>query len=414
MLLFKMTSFLYGYLVILVTGDAPEKFVNMAASRGIYLWDITRVKENAVILKVRLNAVKPLRHIARRTHCRFRIRRRAGFPFYVVWLRRRKGLALGAVFFLAALYFLSSFVWFVDVKGNEKVSAAEVLEVAGEAGLSRGAPKWKINTVEVEKNIEDKIPLISWTGVYIKGTKVTIEVAERTVVGEEDRRPTHIVAKKSGLIKEILIFSGHPAVKEGDTVVPGQVLISGEIPPPEGQQAPGEEKKPGDTPKITRPSRYVHAKGVVHARVWYEGYGEAELIETIRHFTGATWTCFSMKFRDREIILSGSQNVPFEIYETKTYVKRAPQWRNLDLPVEIVTVKYMELEEYKEERLRDGALKLAEERALEAALEQIPGDARVQERRLEEAITAHPEDLVRVEAVIETIEDIGADRVFNP
>ena len=84
------------------------------------------------------------------------------------------------------------------------------------------------------------------------------------------------------------------------------------------------------------------------------------------------------------------------------------------MPVEIVTVKYMELEEYKEERLRDGALKLAEERALEAALEQIPGDARVQERRLEEAITAHPEDLVRVEAVIETIEDIGADRVFNP
>jgi len=32
--LFKLTSFLIGYVVIDVMGDAPEKFVNMAASRG--------------------------------------------------------------------------------------------------------------------------------------------------------------------------------------------------------------------------------------------------------------------------------------------------------------------------------------------------------------------------------------------
>jgi len=386
----------------------------MAASRGIYLWDITRVGENVITSKVRLNAIKSLRHIARRTHCRFRIRRRAGFPFYIVWLRRRKGLALGAVFFMATLYFLSSFVWFVDVKGNVRVSATEVLEVAEEAGLSRGAPKWKINTAGVEKKIEDKIPLITWTGVYIKGTKVTIEVAERTVAEGEDRRPAHIVAKKAGLIKEILIFSGHPAVKEGDTVVPGQLLISGEIPPPGEQAESGAEEKPGDTPKITLPSRYVHAKGITRARVWYEGYGEVEIVETVRHFTGVTKTCFSMKFKDREIILSGSQNIPFDKYEVETYVKRAPQWRNLDLPVEIITVKYMELIEHKEERAQGEALRLAGERALETAMEQIPGDAWVQERRLEEVITAHPENLVRVKAIIETIEDIGAVKLFDP
>ena len=34
MLLFKLISFLLGYVTILVTGDAPEKLINMAASRG--------------------------------------------------------------------------------------------------------------------------------------------------------------------------------------------------------------------------------------------------------------------------------------------------------------------------------------------------------------------------------------------
>ncbi len=80
MFLFQLISFLAGYVVILVTGEAPEKFVNMAASRGIQLWEITRVREGAILLKVRLNAVRALRHIARRTRCRFRIRRRVGLP----------------------------------------------------------------------------------------------------------------------------------------------------------------------------------------------------------------------------------------------------------------------------------------------------------------------------------------------
>lgn len=414
MLLFRLMSYLRGYVIILVTGEAPEKFVNMVASRGIYLWDIARVRDGAILLKVRLSAVKPLRHIARRTRCRFRIRRRTGVPFHIARLRRRKALALGAVFFLGALYFLSSFVWFVEVRGNERLSAAEVLGVAEEAGLRRGVPKWKIETGRVEARIEERLPLVTWTGVYIKGTKVTIEVSERTVPEEEDRRPSHIVAAKAGLVKELLILNGHPAVKEGDTVAPGQVLISGEIPPPEEPSRPGEEKKPGDIPKVVLPSRYVHAKGIVRARVWYEGYGEAKIVETGRRPTGRSETCVSMKFEGKEIILSGNQNIPFEYYEVETFVKRIPKWRNLEVPVELVTVKYLELTDYREERGQAGARKLAEERALEAASRPFAKDARVLDRSVEEVLTGHPENLVRVKAVIETVEDIGIEKLFKP
>lgn len=413
MFLFKLMSCLQGYLVILVTGDTPEKFVNMAAGRGIYLWDIARVSNRAVVMKVHLSAVKPLRHIARRTRCRFRIRRRAGFPFYFVWLRQRRALALGALFFAGSLYFLSSFVWFIEVKGNERLSTGEVLLVATEAGLARGTPKWKIDTGRVEVSIEERLPLVAWTGVYIKGTKVTIEVAERTVPEEEDSRPSHIVAKKAGLIKEILVLSGHPAVKEGDTVDQGQVLISGEIPPPEEPLKPGEEKKPVETPKAARPSRFVHAKGIARARVWYEGYGEANVVETGQRPTGRSETRISIKFKGKEIILSGNQNIPYEQYEVNTLVKRMPEWRNLNMPVELVTVKYYELADYREDHGRAGARRIAEERALEAAAKQIPENARIQERWVEEAPAGHSENLVRVKAVIETVEDIGEEKLFK-
>ena len=61
-----------------------------------------------------------------------------------------------------------------------------------------------------------------------------------------------------------------------------------------------------------------------------------------------------------------------------------------------------------------GARRAPEETALEAITKQLPGDARVQERRVEEVLTGHPENLVRVKAVVETIEDIGVKKLFKP
>jgi len=415
MLFFKLMSYFIGYVVIIVTGKAPEKFVNMAASRGIYLWDISKTGDNAIILKVQLQAVKPLRHIARRTGCRYNIKSRRGLPFSIARIRRRKALALGFIFFLGTLYFLSSFVWFIEVRGNERLTAADVLSAAADSGLSRGVPKWKIDTEKVKAGILERLPLVTWTGVYFNGTKVTIEVAERVVPEEEDRRPSHIVAAKAGLIKEVLVLNGNPLIKEGDTVAPEQVLISGEIPPLlEDPAKQGEDKKPKGEPKVIRPAYYVHARGIVRARVWYEGYGEARIIETGYRLTGRFEKRVSLKYYSKEIVLLDNQDIPFEHYEVVTSIKKLPRWRNLDLPVELVTVKYLELAGYRDERSREDTRKAAEKAALENVMKQLPRDAVIKERWLEDVSAGNDENVVRIKAVLETVEDIGKDKLFKP
>jgi similar to stage IV sporulation protein len=77
MLLFKILSFLCGYVTITVPEECLEKFINMATARGIFLWGITATGANRVALKVRLSGVQPLRHVARMTRCRC-----AGFCCY--------------------------------------------------------------------------------------------------------------------------------------------------------------------------------------------------------------------------------------------------------------------------------------------------------------------------------------------
>jgi similar to stage IV sporulation protein len=414
MCLFRLMNFIIGYITITIRGEAPEKFINMAAARGIFLWDIARPGEQTMRANVRLNAVRPLRHIARRTRCRFHITRRVGLPFLWMRLARRKALAFGAVLFVLGLYLLSSFVWTIEVTGNSRVPTKEILSVASAAGLNRGVPKWRLDCPAVERALKANLPAISWTGVYVRGTRVTIEVVEKTIPEEKNQSPAHIVAIKAGVIKEVLVFSGHAAVKEGDTVVPGQILISGIIPPLQEQkpEQPGTETQ-GERP-VPRQPTYVHAAGIVRARVWYEGYGEALLVETGKRFTGRQVTRVCMKIKGREIILAGPQKIPFLHYQTETSVKKPPPWRNLRLPVEIVISKYREVENYRLVRNRAEARRLAGEGALHAVQKQLPHGARIVHKQLDELVVKEPESLVRVKAFVESLEEIGTEQPFTP
>lgn len=414
MFFLKLANYLAGYVTVLVHGERPEKFINMAVGRRIFIWNVNRIGDDEVLLQARLSAVKLLRHVARQTGCRFDVRKREGVPFILARFRRRKALVIGCLFFLIAFYFLSSFIWFVEVRGNKNVAAADVLRVAGEAGLERGVPRWQVNIGAVEKSIQQQLPAVSWVGIEIKGTMASIEVVEKTLVKEKFSGPAHVVAKKAGLVEEILVLQGNPAVKEGDTVVEGQVLISGIVPPPE--KPVGEKAFPGqkEEQKPLLPPAHVCAKGIVRAHLWYEGYGEAQLVEKGRRPTGRVITNVCMKIGGREIILTGPRNISFVFYNKESFVKRIPSWRNLNLPVEFITLKYHEIENYTLNRSREEARLLAAKKALAGVEKQLPAGAIILNKKVEELIVGQSESLVRVRAFVGTREEIGTARSFKP
>ncbi|WP_333871389.1 sporulation protein YqfD [Desulforamulus putei] len=416
MVLLRLFSFLLGHVSLVVRGEFLEKFVNMAASRGIYLWDITRLSNDRVRVRVRISDVRPLRHIARATKSCFKIVERRGMPFMINRMKKRKLLAIGGVFFLVTLYFLSSFVWFINVTGNDKLSDAEIKKIAAEAGLRPGVAKWDLDAKQVERNLREKIPSVAWAGVYVKGTRVTIEIAERKLMQEDLHKgeAAHIVAGKAGLIKEVLVLNGQAMVKEGDTVLPGSILISGEI---KEEMIPEETNQPlprgQEPPEPQTVSRFVQAKGIVRARVWYEGYGECRISETLEKLSGQQKTSVRIKFGTKEIIISGPGESPYRYYEEKQTVKSLPRWRNIVIPVELRTVHYLEKIKERVHYGREGAKRIAEQKAMEEVNAKLPEGAKVIERRLEQVNIGREEELVRMKAFVETVEDIGIMKPFK-
>ncbi len=423
MTLFKLVSFLAGYVVVIVRGSSPERLINMASTRGIWLWNIKWVNQESIMASIRLSGLRPLRHIARETGCRFSIEHRLGLPFFISKMRRRKTMVAGALLFLALLYMLSSFVWFIDVTGNTTVKDSQILKVARQAGLSVGVLKWNLDTAGVEEAIQDNLSKVSWSGVSVKGTRVIVEIVEKKIPPDGvGHNPAHIVARKEGLLKEILVLKGHPAVEEGQTVSKGQVLISGVIPPPEINEETDTPQSSEEDEKLTGEgqSQYVHAQGIVRARVWYDGYSEVPLVEKITRRTGAEVSRIRIKIGDKEIILSGPEKIPFKEYESSIHTKRLPAWRNINIPVEINTERYVELKSFKVQRTLTQARDIALKNALKDAKKRIPENAPIVNRKVERVEAGHGGanmagvNVARVKVTIETIEEIGVEKAFKP
>ena len=406
----KILNYLNGYVTITLPDECLEKFVNMATARGIYLWGITNLIGNRVALNVRLMDVFLLRHIARMTHCRFHIISRSGWPFLITRLRRRKALLGGALLFVIVLYTLSSYVWFIDIKGNKSISDSQLTGVLQQVGVHRGMTKRSVDAAELEKFLIQRLSGLAWVGVTVDGTRLNVEIVEKVLPPDNGAQIMDLVAQKDGLIKEVLVLSGHPLVQEGDTVTAGQVLISAVIPPPEVAEDEQGNSDAVEEDESQQQVQFVHARGIVRARVWYDGYEEVKLREQQKRPTGQQITKLCMKIGSKEIILMGPRQVPYANYIEHAEMKSLPSWRNIDVPVEFIRVKYVEQSMYEHEFSPAEARRLAGEEALEKLRIQMPERVKILNTDLREVKTANEEDIVRVRVTVETLEEIGVEK----
>lgn len=413
MFLLKLWSYLMGYISVSVEGSSLEKFINLATSRGIYLWDISRVGQNRFVAKVRLSGFRGLRHVGKRVDCRIKINQKSGAPFLISRVKRRRMLLAGALLFLIAIYGFSSVVWFIDIKGAKHVTQAKLLEDMAQVGLTHGAPKWKLDSTVIEKYLLDQNPRLAWAGVEVRGARVVVEVRERKVVDEDPqgKQTAHIVAKKKGLIKEVLVLAGRPVVKEGDNVEKGQVLISGLV---YDAALPGASMLmlPEDSPESMY-NKPIRAGGMVRARTWYEGYGEAQLEEQGWRSTGLRMEQLSIKIGSKEIIVKGPQKPPYQRFEHKTEVKTLSLWRNIRIPVEVIKTEYRQIGHFQVQRTSEQARQLAVQKALNKMKGHLEADAKLIERKVTD-LPSEDGNLVRVNLKVEAIEDIGQVQLFKP
>jgi similar to stage IV sporulation protein len=393
LLLLRFWNYIRGYVIIVIEGYFLEKFINICLHRQIFLWDIRRVSERKMTFRVSIKGFRLLRPIARKTKCRVRIKAKRGLPFLVNRYRKRKTFIFGALVFLALLYIMTSFIWSVDITGNETLDDTVIMEKLKEHGLYTGALKFGINTKQAVSDIMLDMAELSWISLDLKGTRLKVEVRERIPIPEiiPQKEPCSIIATKDALVIHMVVKEGIEAVKTGDTVIKGQELISGKIP----------VKNEKDI------FRLVHSMGTVEAKTWYreEFPVETEKVEEAR--SGESYSDYSLVFFSKKFDLFHKKS-GYEFYEKEELRKILSIGNDLVFPFELLIDKYYETTPRIIEVDEQDAMEAAADKAYEALMEIIPEEAEITDT--ETTYQTDSEGKVSAKVTIECREEIGVEQ----
>lgn len=393
MLIRDLRNYLRGAVEFELRARQPERLLNLAAMEQVELWNVRR-REGVLRAWVHPADFPRLRAMRRRGGGRLRIRQKRGWPFFAARLERRKALLAGAVVFVLAISYLSTFIWFVEVRGARQISAAELLQAAAEMGLRRGVSKWYVRPEEIAANLELRYPQIGQVLVTITGTRAVLDVVENAPLPQRaNNNPADLVARKEGVLHRLIVVMGRGEAREGEPVQPGQVLIRGVV--------KGESKaNPDNNEEVP-----VRAQGEAWARVWYENYEEIPLKYREHVRTGRTFTRKVIKANGREIIIWGRGPIPFPLFEVEERPTPLFSWRNQSFRVESLSATYYEVEAEPRSRTMADALALAEARAARQAMQALGPAGQILSVRVWPVF--QQDDRVGVRSRVETLEDIA-------
>lgn len=153
----------------------------------------------------------------------------AGLLAPILELKHRPGIIFGGIFGLFLIYLSTFFIWSVRIEGNEALSDDDVITLLRECGFGEGARKGYFDTNEIQNDALTRNHALSFLSINVHGMVADVEVFEKEEAPQDHntRIPYNLVSDSDGVILSTLVLNGQTVVEVGDTVVKGQLLVSG-------------------------------------------------------------------------------------------------------------------------------------------------------------------------------------------
>lgn len=389
----KIWNYLNGYVIIKIEGLTLERFLNLAATKDIYLWDIKRIDYTLLEMKVSIEGFRELKDIVKKVGCHVEIIEKKGLPFIFYKFKNRKMLGIGILVFLVLVIYLFSILWDIQIIGNERINVEDIIKVLGKENIKSGIIKYKIDRDYIKEILLNEFDDFSYVSVEIKGTKLILEVKEQELPPEQidSSIPCNIIANRKGIIVKPIVRNGKSLIRKGDVVETGDLLVSGII------------EKEGEDEYVL-----VHSEGEILAQTRYSIKIEEPIMKIIKKETGRT-----KEFKEIKVGKKGFQffkeEIPFEHYEEE--VQEVQLFKNkINLPVKIFIHRYKEVEQLEIKQNIDFLKKATHIRGVEELNKEIPKNAKIQSKDVKYYME---EGMLSTYITIEVIEDIGEKQMIK-
>lgn len=326
MIFLRFIRYLRGYVWFEARGVFVERFLNLVARSRIPIW-AGRKKGEVYTGCVMAGDYKQLRPHARKAGIKLRVTAKTGAPFQRRKYRSRTGLLVGLALFAAFIIGMSQFIWRIEVGGNKTVNDTAILQALESLGVEPGARRSSIDVRDCERQMLLLLPDMAWVALNIDGSAIHVEVSESTLPPAmvDPLDPCNVVAGEAGQILSMNVYEGQPLVGIGDTVLPGDIIISGITQDMRGQ------------------SLFRHARGQVKAQIQVDLEVDVPLQQTEFVETGKTMKRRYLGIFSGEIPLFLPLQIPspYRVERTNTPLVLF----SLELPVNWLTEEHILMEE---------------------------------------------------------------------
>jgi similar to stage IV sporulation protein len=134
------------------------------------------------------------------------------------------------VLFALLLFGLSCFIWRIEIPETEGVSTEEIRAQLSSLGVRVGAWRGSIDPKEAARRMMILNDDIAWIALNILGSTIEVEISPRTQPPDrihDAKVPTNVVAAHTGQIKYMEVYDGESLLGVGDTVMEGDIIVSG-------------------------------------------------------------------------------------------------------------------------------------------------------------------------------------------
>jgi len=138
------------------------------------------------------------------------------------------GIVVGLLLGIIAVMVSNLYVWKIEITGNQKLDDVVIQRFLKENNIRVGTKKnFSTTNLTIKLNeldgVEDSV-------IRIVGTTLKIDIVESTsFIPPDTQVKTEVLSDFDGVVTQIIVNSGTAAVKIGDIVKKGDVLIKGEF-----------------------------------------------------------------------------------------------------------------------------------------------------------------------------------------
>ncbi len=322
--------------------------------------------------------------------------RTGGLPGRLKRLFVRPGLVVGCMLGIILYLAGTRVIWDIRITGNTTISDRSIEKTLADCGLTVGTSLRGFRADVLENRVLLTDDRLAWISVNRCGTVAYVEVREASHTPRADSNtPADLVASIGGVIQRVELDRGNVRVAAGQTVSPGDVLVSGIY----DSQIEGI--------RLTRASARIFARTTREISVTIPLVYDQKTYLTVSQDPNTEVYCEkSIIFFKKSVNFSKKTGKTEGVYDIIEEEHNLGPIAGVGFPVSIRTVWHLPYEMTTVTRTHDEAEELA---YIELArrIESLPGGAELLSKTV--TVTRTPHALI-LQCMLTCVEDIGQIR----